>query len=372
MVATEGIAERIRLGSSKLLVEEVDVVGPPVSSDIRAAGWAEAAVLRAACQAASEGSRCANVTGPQGGQATAEVDLDGAGWPEAVRLVVSCGDPLDEIVLRSYLLGAAHMALGWVCSEGIAVDQAGDPEDLTIRSFGIIRARDMPPVSLEMDYSGTADPVNGSDAAFAAVAAAVWLAQGLPPRWPTRRGRPNMSSHVPSSSPTPVGPYTPVVRAGDWLVCSGQVALRDGSLIGGGVAEQVSQCVANLATLLEAEGASLEDVVKTTVFLSDIEDYPEMNQAYVAAFGDAPPGPVRLRSGRSAPRCPRGGRGLGPPRTGASLTGLASPAALSEAIAHGPHRGYQVGVLLAQLGSHPPDVDVDGARPSVVLVAPHP
>ena len=92
-----------------------------------------------------------------------------------------------------------------------------------------------------------------------------------------------------SPPPKPVGPYTPVVRAGDWLVCSGQVALRDGALVEGGVAEQVSQCVANLAALLAGEGASLGDVVKTTVFLADIGDYPAMNDAYVAAFGEHRP-----------------------------------------------------------------------------------
>jgi 2-iminobutanoate/2-iminopropanoate deaminase len=95
---------------------------------------------------------------------------------------------------------------------------------------------------------------------------------------------PDMSSHDPPT-PMTVGPYTPVVRAGDWLVCSGQLALREGVLIEGGVAEQVSQCVANLAALLEGQGASLQDVVKTTVFLSGIEHYAEMNEAYVAAFG---------------------------------------------------------------------------------------
>jgi len=80
------------------------------------------------------------------------------------------------------------MALGWVCSEGIALDAEGVPEDLTIRSFGVIRSKDMPAVEIGIDRSGPVAPVNGSDAAFAAVAAAVWLAQGLPLRWPTRRG----------------------------------------------------------------------------------------------------------------------------------------------------------------------------------------
>jgi 2-iminobutanoate/2-iminopropanoate deaminase len=87
----------------------------------------------------------------------------------------------------------------------------------------------------------------------------------------------------------PVGPYTPAVRAGDWLVCSGQVALKDGKLLEGGVKEQTAQCVANVKSLLEANDARLSDVVKTTVFLTDIADYSDMNEAYTQAMGDHRP-----------------------------------------------------------------------------------
>jgi 2-iminobutanoate/2-iminopropanoate deaminase len=86
----------------------------------------------------------------------------------------------------------------------------------------------------------------------------------------------------------PVGPYTPAVRAGGWLVCSGQVGLKDGSLVDG-VGPQVMQAVANLNALVTASGASLSDVTKTTVFLADIGDYGTMNEAYMAAFGDHRP-----------------------------------------------------------------------------------
>jgi len=99
-------------------------------------------------------------------------------------VAVSCGDPLDQVALRSYCVGAAHMALGWVCSEGLAVDATGEVHDLTIRSFGVLRAVDTPPIDVRIEPSG-GPPVNGSDAAFAAVAAAAWLAQGCPPAWPT-------------------------------------------------------------------------------------------------------------------------------------------------------------------------------------------
>lgn len=93
----------------------------------------------------------------------------------------------------------------------------------------------------------------------------------------------------PASVSKPVGPYTPVVKAGEWLVCSGQLGLEDGRLVEGGIAAQVTQAVRNIAGLLESHGAGLGDVVKTTVFLADIGDYSSMNEAYVAAFGSHRP-----------------------------------------------------------------------------------
>lgn len=88
----------------------------------------------------------------------------------------------------------------------------------------------------------------------------------------------------------PVGPYTPVVRAGEWLVVSGQVGIVDGKLVSGGLDDELRQAVANLEALLEAEGASLRDVVKTTVFLRHLgSDYPKMNEVYVELFGDHRP-----------------------------------------------------------------------------------
>ncbi len=88
---------------------------------------------------------------------------------------------------------------------------------------------------------------------------------------------------------TPVGPYTPAVRAGDFVVVSGQLGLSEGALIEGGVAAQVTQAVRNIAALLDQHSLSLSDVVKTTVLLADIGDYAVMNEAYVAAFGDHRP-----------------------------------------------------------------------------------
>ena len=112
----------------------------------------------------------------------AEIADDGT-----IRVEVRAGDPLDATTLRSYCTGAAHMGLGLVRSESIAVDpDTGEIHDLTIRSFGVVRAVDTP--TIEIDVLADERPaVNGSDAVMAAVAAAVWLADGTPTAWPTSR-----------------------------------------------------------------------------------------------------------------------------------------------------------------------------------------
>lgn len=201
---TAGISDAIRACAPGLEVHEVDLVGPPTDVGVRAAGWAEAAVLTSVLEAQREGAPLggqaldagpAIVRAPNGARAEASVRADGT-----IAVRVACGDPLDEVVLRSYCIGAAHMALSWVTSEAIAVDAEGAVQDLTIRSFGIVRASDMPRVEVTIDADGggpasaatgsrdplvPAPPVNGSDAVFAAVAAAVWMHQGCPPVWPT-------------------------------------------------------------------------------------------------------------------------------------------------------------------------------------------
>ncbi len=88
----------------------------------------------------------------------------------------------------------------------------------------------------------------------------------------------------------PVGPYTPIVRAGEWLVVSGQVGIADGALVPGGMEAELRQALANLTVLLEREGASLADVTKTTVFLRHLgTDYARMNEVYTEVFGDHRP-----------------------------------------------------------------------------------
>ena len=88
---------------------------------------------------------------------------------------------------------------------------------------------------------------------------------------------------------TPIGPYTPIVRAGDWLVTSGQIGLRDGKLVSGGTRDQLRQALDNLRVLLEGEGATMANVVKTVVYLHHLSDYEAMNETYTAAFGDHRP-----------------------------------------------------------------------------------
>jgi len=198
LARTPGISAAIASVAPNLAVEEFDLPGPPTSLAPRAAGWAEALVLLAATGARADadgpapgvldtatdtGANWAEVTirSPDGAVARAGVSL---GSEPRIHVTVSCGDPLDEVALRSYIVGAAHMALGWVCNEGLAVDEAGQVHDLTIRSFGVLRAVDTPPIDVTIEPSD-GPPVNGSDAVFAAVAAATWLAQGSPPTWPT-------------------------------------------------------------------------------------------------------------------------------------------------------------------------------------------
>jgi len=87
----------------------------------------------------------------------------------------------------------------------------------------------------------------------------------------------------------PIGPYTPVVRAGDWIIVSGQLGIRDGVLAEGGVAAQTTVAVENLVERLASMGAALTDVVKTMCFLTDMDTFATFNEAYVAGFGNHRP-----------------------------------------------------------------------------------
>ncbi|MDW3220628.1 MAG: Rid family detoxifying hydrolase [Acidimicrobiales bacterium] len=88
---------------------------------------------------------------------------------------------------------------------------------------------------------------------------------------------------------TPVGPYSPVVRGGDLLFTAGQVGISGGALVEGGLEPEMRQVFINLRSVLNTAGATLSDVVKTTVFLADMNDYAAMNEIYMEEFGDHRP-----------------------------------------------------------------------------------
>ncbi|MDQ1520041.1 MAG: 2-iminobutanoate/2-iminopropanoate deaminase [Actinomycetota bacterium] len=93
------------------------------------------------------------------------------------------------------------------------------------------------------------------------------------------------------SAPPAAGPYSPAVRAGDWLSLAGQVGLDParGRIVDGGVEEQARQVLANIAAILGDAGASLGDVAKTTIFVTDIGFFANVNNVYAEAFGDHRP-----------------------------------------------------------------------------------
>lgn len=94
-------------------------------------------------------------------------------------------------------------------------------------------------------------------------------------------------------APAPAGPYSQAVRAGNTLYVSGQIALDkdSGRLVEGDVRDHTRTIMASIQSILEAGGASLDDLVKTTVFITDLEDYARVNEAYAEFFPEA--GPAR-------------------------------------------------------------------------------
>ncbi|ANJ67501.1 deaminase [Halothiobacillus diazotrophicus] len=104
------------------------------------------------------------------------------------------------------------------------------------------------------------------------------------------------------NAPAAIGPYSQAIQVGDMLFTSGQIPLRaDGSLVEGGIEVQTQQVLDNLRAVIEAAGGSLSRVVKTTVFLKDLQDFVAMNGIYEAAFGDHRP----ARSAVQVARLPR-------------------------------------------------------------------
>ena len=101
-------------------------------------------------------------------------------------------------------------------------------------------------------------------------------------------------------APEPIGPYSQALVAQGVLYCSGQVPLdpETGELIEGGIAEQARRCLQNLAVVCQAAGARLEDAARMTIYLTEMEDFPTVNEVYAEFFSE--PFPVRSTVGVAA------------------------------------------------------------------------
>lgn len=109
-----------------------------------------------------------------------------------------------------------------------------------------------------------------------------------------------------TQAPQAIGPYSQAVRAGAWLFCSGQIGLEPttGALVAGGVEAETTRVLENLRAVLAAAGATLEHVVRTTIYLVDLSDFSRVNEIYATYF--RAPFPARATVGVAA--LPRGGR----------------------------------------------------------------
>jgi len=111
----------------------------------------------------------------------------------------------------------------------------------------------------------------------------------------------NIKKEVLSSSNAPkaVGPYSLGIRSGGFLFLSGQLGLDpdSGGFVEGGVEAQTRQALLNIKGVLQDAGSNLSDVVKTSVFLSDIEDFPKMNAVYAEFFENDPPARSTMQVG---------------------------------------------------------------------------
>ena len=101
------------------------------------------------------------------------------------------------------------------------------------------------------------------------------------------------------NAPKAIGPYSQAVECNKFIFCSGQIALGpDGKIVEDGVKAQTRKALENLKAVLEAAGSSLEKVVKTTVFLKDMGDFPAMNEAYAEFFRKNPPARATIQAAR--------------------------------------------------------------------------
>lgn len=92
-------------------------------------------------------------------------------------------------------------------------------------------------------------------------------------------------------APAAIGPYSPAIRVGELVFCSGQIPLdpATGALVEGDITAQTNQSMRNLSAVLEAAGANLDKIVKTTIFLVDLAEFAKVNEAYGKFFMGTPP-----------------------------------------------------------------------------------
>ena len=101
-------------------------------------------------------------------------------------------------------------------------------------------------------------------------------------------------------APRAIGPYSQAVRAGDLVFASGQIPIdpATGEFVAGGIAEQTEQVLHNLTAVFSAAGLGLNQVVKTTVFLANMDDFTAMNEVYGRFFGAEPPARATVQAAR--------------------------------------------------------------------------
>jgi len=94
-----------------------------------------------------------------------------------------------------------------------------------------------------------------------------------------------------SDAPAAIGPYSQAIEAGGFIFYSGQIPLdpKSGNLVTGGIVEQTRQVMANMQAVLKASERGLSDVVKTTIYLTDLADFATVNEIYGEFFTDTPP-----------------------------------------------------------------------------------
>jgi 2-iminobutanoate/2-iminopropanoate deaminase len=100
-----------------------------------------------------------------------------------------------------------------------------------------------------------------------------------------------MTTILTPNAPQPIGPYSQAIREGNLLFCSGQIALdpKTPAMKNSSIEEETNQVLANLGEVLKAGGSNLLSVIKTTIFLTDMNDFAKVNEVYAKAFGDAKP-----------------------------------------------------------------------------------